>query len=323
MTEKYHEIRYKPIMSFLNFDGELLGGPFPEAEASATPIPVPRPKLQRFFYDYAISLGISVLFDKEVADYVENPTKRKAGVITTTGEHFEASLVVAADGAGSKSWQVVNGTRAEAKSSGFAVYRTAFSTQTAHEDDTVAKHFPILENNKDDVRMYLGPNTHAITVISKDVTTWMLTHKVRLSTSFEDFRHFLHKFLAEQHWLTNSQDTSSSTNSWSTRISADAALEEISKSGVAWDQALLALIKRTPEDSIVDWRLLWRNPNPKWVSDSGRIVQIGDAAHTFLPTSANGGTQACEDAISLAACLRMAGSTDNVPLATRVHFALR
>lgn len=179
--KKYHEIRYKPIMSFLNYNGELLGGPFPEADTSATPIPVPRPKLQRFFYDFAMSLGIPVLFGKEVADFVENTSKRKAGVVTAIGERFEASLVVAADGVGSKSWQIVNGTRAEATSSGFAVYRTAFSTQRAHEDDTVAKHFPILEDNKDDVRMYLGPNTHAITVISKDVTTWMLTHKVGLS----------------------------------------------------------------------------------------------------------------------------------------------
>lgn len=106
-------------------------------------------------------------------------------------------------------------------------------------------------------------------------------------------------------------------------MSVDAVLEEIAELDVAWDPALLALIKRTPENSIVNWRLLWRNPSPKWVSNSGRIVQLGDAAHSFLPTSANGGTQACEDAISLAACLKMAMNAENVPLATRVHFALR
>lgn len=185
MTQKYHHIRYKPVMSFLNYDGELLGGPFPEVEASATPIPVPRPKLQRFLYEYAIWLEIPVLFNKQVTAYAEYPKKRKAAVITSAGEQFEASLVIAADGVGSKSWQIVNGTRAEAKSSGFAVYRTAFSTERAHEDLTVAKHFPVLGDYKDDVRMYLGPNTHAITVISKEVTTWMLTHKASLRVILE------------------------------------------------------------------------------------------------------------------------------------------
>ena len=36
------------------------------------------------------------------------------------------------------------------------------------------------------------------------------------------------------------------------------------------------------------------------------MVQVGDAAHAFLPTSVNGGTQAFEDAVSLPCCLRIA-----------------
>lgn len=49
---------------------------------------------------------------------------------------------------------------------------------------------------------------------------------------------------------------------------------------------------------------------------------LGDAAHTMLPTSGNGGTQAVEDAMSLAACLQIAGK-GHVPQATRVHNKLR
>jgi 2-polyprenyl-6-methoxyphenol hydroxylase-like FAD-dependent oxidoreductase len=105
-------------------------------------------------------------------------------------------------------------------------------------------------------------------------------------------------------------------------MSADSVFREVSSSGIKWDPALLALIKRTPGESVVDWRLLWRDPAPKWVSDCGRVVQIGDAAHSFLPTSANGGTQACEDAISLAACLSLGGK-HGISLATRVHNTLR
>ena len=46
------------------------------------------------------------------------------------------------------------------------------------------------------------------------------------------------------------------------------------------------------------------------------------SAHTFLPCSGNGGTQAIEDAISLATCLQIAGKS-NVPWAVNVHNKLR
>ena len=68
---------------------------------------------------------------------------------------------------------------------------------------------------------------------------------------------------------------------------------------------------------------MWRDPQPTWTSPSGRVVQLGDAAHTFLGTSGNGATQAIEDAISIASCIAHAGCKENVPDATRVHNLLR
>ena len=41
-----------------------------------------------------------------------------------------------------------------------------------------------------------------------------------------------------------------------------------------------------------------RDPQQKWTSPAGRVIQLGDAAHAFLPNSSNGGTQAMEDAPS-------------------------
>lgn len=117
------------------------------------------------------------------------------------------------------------------------------------------------------------------------------------------------------------QDTGSAAESWSTRIDAEDVLRELEKQP-GWDEGLLALIKQTPKQAIVDWKLMWRNPNPLWTSVGGLVVQLGDAAHSFLPTSANGATQACEDGISLATCLELAGK-NNIPLATRVHNTLR
>jgi len=180
MTATYEHIRYKPVMSFLKFDGEVLGGPFPAEDSPETPVPIHRAKLQQALYDYVISLGISVTFSSHVSQYFQAQDEAKAGVITDAGERFEADLVVAADGVGSKSWKLIQGSQSEARSSGFAVYRTAFPTEVAHADAEVAEKFPVLPDGTDDVRMYLGPDTHAITLISKDITTWSLTHKVSL-----------------------------------------------------------------------------------------------------------------------------------------------
>ena len=167
-------------MSFLKFDGEVLGGPFPADNSPEMPVPIHRAKLQRALYDYVVSLGISVTFDNHVSRFFEAQDKTKAGVITNVGERFEADLVVAADGVGSKSWKLIQGSQSEARSSGFAVYRTAFPTEVAHREPVVAEKFPVLQNGNDDVRMYLGPDAHAITLISRDITTWSLTHKVSL-----------------------------------------------------------------------------------------------------------------------------------------------
>lgn len=67
---------------------------------------------------------------------------------------------------------------------------------------------------------------------------------------------------------------------------------------------------------------MFRNPKPNWVSPHGYVVQLGDAAHTFLPSSGNGATQAMEDGTSLASCLHLAGKAQ-VPLAARVYNKLR
>lgn len=54
-------------------------------------------------------------------------------------------------------------------------------------------------------------------------------------------------------------------------------------------------------------------------------MQIGDAAHLFLPTTVNGGTQALEDGVSLARCLRLAVEKHGVgalPGRAKVHNVL-
>lgn len=82
------------------------------------------------------------------------------------------------------------------------------------------------------------------------------------------------------------------------------------------------MISTTPESSLVDFKIMWRDSQPTWTSPQSRIVQLGDAAHTFVPTSGSGANMAIEDAASLASCLQVAGRAET-PMAVRVHNLLR
>lgn len=81
-------------------------------------------------------------------------------------------------------------------------------------------------------------------------------------------------------------------------------------------------MEQTPEDKLIDWKLLWRDPIRKWQSPKGRIVIAGDAAHPHLPTSGSGAAQAIEDAATVAAVLDVLGK-DKTPLAFAVFEKLR
>ena len=108
---------------------------------------------------------------------------------------------------------------------------------------------------------------------------------------------------------------------WSADCPASNALPFLSESN-GWPPYLRALVEQTPDNRCVDWKLMWRNPQPKWSSPLHRVLQLGDSAHAFLPTSGSGAVQAIEDGFSLAACLSLSGKAD-VPLGVRVHNKLR
>lgn len=87
-----------------------------------------------------------------------------------------------------------------------------------------------------------------------------------------------------------------------------------------WDPICKAIVEKTP--SLVDWKLVYRDPLPRWVSDHGRIALLGDSAHPFLPTSAQGATQAMEDGVVLAVCLKRGGRS-GVPASLRAYQEIR
>jgi 2-polyprenyl-6-methoxyphenol hydroxylase-like FAD-dependent oxidoreductase len=86
-------------------------------------------------------------------------------------------------------------------------------------------------------------------------------------------------------------------------------LSDARKNLEGWDPIIHKILDLTP-DPVIDWKLVYR------------IALIGDAAHPFLPTSIQGASQAMEDGVTIAVCLRKAGK-ENVQEALSVFEALR
>lgn len=85
---------------------------------------------------------------------------------------------------------------------------------------------------------------------------------------------------------------------------------------------LAPIIRTTPRGKCFDHLVLSAHPLPRWVSANGRMILIGDAAHTLLPTTGQGANQAIEDGATLAICLDLAGK-ERIPEGLRTMEKLR
>jgi 2-polyprenyl-6-methoxyphenol hydroxylase-like FAD-dependent oxidoreductase len=119
-------------------------------------------------------------------------------------------------------------------------------------------------------------------------------------------------------WVLTHADEHNIDESWS----FPGKLSEVKDALKGWDPMCTKIVEKTPEDRLVDWKLVYRDPLPTWVSPKARILLVGDSAHPFLPTSAQGATQALEDGVTIAVCLKRGGK-DNVPDAVRTHEKIR
>lgn len=198
-------------------------------------------------------------------------------------------MVIAADGVKSKAREIVLGYEDKPKSSGYAIWRTWFTNEDMLADPATRQFC----ENGDTFNGWIGADIHFLFSTlkgGKDIS-WVLTHK----------------------------DSHDIDESWSFPGKLSEVLEAIKD----WDPMVTKIIEKTPEDRLVDWKLVYRDPLPTWVSPTARILLLGDSAHPFLPTSVQGAAQAVEDGANIAVCLRKCGGKANVPLAVRTHERIR
>ncbi|KAF2005634.1 FAD/NAD(P)-binding domain-containing protein [Amniculicola lignicola CBS 123094] len=251
-----------------------------------------RGELHEIVFNYAKSLGVKIHLGCRVENYFE--TEEGAGIMLEDGTKVDGDVVIGSDGVRSKARTLVLGYEDKPKSSGYAVWRAWFSNKDMIADPET-RHFC---ENGDTFNGWIGPDVHFLfsTLKGGSDCCWVLTHR----------------------------DEADIAESWS----FPGYLKDVYKVLEGWDPMCTKIVSKTPESVLVDWKLVYRDPLPTWVSGygaakgHGRICLVGDAAHPFLPTSAQGATQALEDGVTLAVVLRQAGK-GNIKGALRAYQEIR
>ncbi|GFP60627.1 hypothetical protein ACSS6W_004246 [Trichoderma asperelloides] len=252
-----------------------------------------RQKFYRMLLRQVAKLGLKVSYGKQVTRYFEDNISSKGGVMLENGDIHLADVVVAADGLRSRSESLVCGGDVEPpQSSGMSIYRISFPREMAMKNDLVRKRWG---DSPAMWEYWLGPGMYIGIWVSDEIVGWGFTPRDTVGAP---------------------------TETWEPDTDAEEVVKALLRAP-GWDPAIPALIRSSPEKGIVHWPLLWRDLRQEWTSPGGRVVQVGDSAHSFTPTSGNGATQALEDAITLATCLQLGGSSRAAPMATKVYNLLR
>ncbi len=76
-----------------------------------------------------------------------------------------------------------------------------------------------------------------------------------------------------------------------------------------WHDEVKSIIRATPPGAGFKWALVHRSPLPSWTN--GRVVLLGDAAHTITPFLGQGATMAIEDGVVMGRCFEAANNFDD------------
>jgi salicylate hydroxylase len=86
-----------------------------------------------------------------------------------------------------------------------------------------------------------------------------------------------------------------------------------------YEKRVQAFAKMIPPENCTLWKVTQLPDLPTWVSESGRIVLLGDAAHAMSPHLGQGAAMTIEDGGVLSECLARASSLDDIPRAAKVY----
>lgn len=90
-----------------------------------------------------------------------------------------------------------------------------------------------------------------------------------------------------------------------------------------WDPKLVAILKKLPQENVLEWKLCDLEPMDSWIFPGGKIVLLGDASHAMLPSAAQGAGMGIEDGSAIAELLARAKHRSQIPQVLKAFENLR
>lgn len=224
-----------------------------------------RPDLQQALFERVKQLpNVSVLFGKSVAS-VDHET---GTVHTVCGEAIEADLTIAADGIWSKTRRCLPASKDVAPTP----YREHHYRAVIPRSRMLAHPITAPFMASPEAKTWMGPGVFVMgyTVASSELYN-VVIGVPRPSEGVP-------------------------LGSWNHPADIETMRGLVSE----WCEEVRALASLIQEGECVSWTLGEVAPIPSYVSESGRVALVGDAAHALLPHAAQGAGMAIEDTASLA-----------------------
>ena len=235
-----------------------------------------------------------ILFDKAVAlgaevtlsARVSSVDQEKPSVKTIDGREFEADVVVGADGIRSKIRACIfPDFSIKPTSTANCAFRATVPVEEMMADAQTAELMTDVNANA-----WIGPDRH------------VMAYPIRQGAMYN---------------LIMCHPGQAKPGEWA--VAGD--VEEMKATYADFDPVIRKVISKVT--SCLKWTLADLPPLKSWLSDSGRVVLIGDAAHAMVPFLAQGASMSIEDGACLAESLAEAKTADEVPELLRLFEHLR
>ncbi|KAI1917090.1 hypothetical protein LOZ12_004599 [Ophidiomyces ophidiicola] len=202
------------------------------------------------------------------------------------GRRITADLIIGADGIRSKTRRaVIRGKEVEPNASENSVFRVTIPAAVMHADDQVKHLLTDMDANS-----WIGHRRH------------IMAYPIRQGAVYNMVLAF---------------PGQAGVGKWNEPGDPD----EMRALYANFDPVITRVLAKV--DSCLKWKLADLPPLPNWVSSSGRVVLIGDAAHAMVPYLAQGAAMAIEDGAALGECLDRAQSVRDIPKLLRAFETIR
>ncbi|KAF2819390.1 FAD/NAD(P)-binding domain-containing protein [Ophiobolus disseminans] len=273
--------------TFRSYRGDVLSQSPPVSDlrlvSKAPYIVIHRADLLRALLSGTGKHGIDIKLDSEVKEIDFN----KPSLRLSTGEVYEADMILGADGERSRCRGSLLDHPDPPYNPGDVVYRISVPTKDINKD-----HLAWDLKRRSSVNFWMGRGGHVVSyLIQHDMLNIVLIY---------------------------AEGSGGKTIYGPQR----ADIEEFRSKISGWDSVLHELIN--VEGSVcTKWTLFQIHEPVEWCHETGRFVLIGDAAHAILPCLAQGAAQAFEDAGVLGGIFSQSVGHDQIPDALRVFEEVR